>query len=356
MASLRLRTRKDGSAFTAVLFRVEGRQSSLSFDEHQDAVDFCGLVNQVGPAKALEIVNVDASRRSMTVAAWIGHHIDHLTGVEPATVRRYRSILSRDIGPAFGSVPLKALTREDVSRWVNAMTEAKVSGKTIANKHGFLSGALNAAVIAGHIDANPCAGRKLPRWDRAEMVFLTRDEFATLKSSVTEFWRPLVQFLVASGCRWSEATALKPGDVDRQGHTVRITRAWKYGSGSGYTMGVPKTRKSVRTVNVPSEVLDDLDYGNKWLFVNRDGGPVRIHGFTPRVWVPAVNRANLDKRPRIHDLRHTCASWMIAAGVPLPVIQAHLGHESIKTTVDVYGHLDRDGAKAAADAIAKMLT
>lgn len=61
------------------------------------------------------------------------------------------------------------------------------------------------------------------------------------------------------------------------------------------------------------------------------------------------------KRPRPHDLRHTCASWMIAAGVPLPVISQHLGHESITTTVHVYGHLDRTSGERAAAAIATML-
>jgi integrase len=48
-------------------------------------------------------------------------------------------------------------------------------------------------------------------------------------------------------------------------------------------------------------------------------------------------KAGLTKSPRVHDLRHTCASWMIAAGVPLPIIQQHLGHESIQTTIGVYG-------------------
>jgi integrase len=66
-------------------------------------------------------------------------------------------------------------------------------------------------------------------------------------------------------------------------------------------------------------------------------------------------KAGLAKEPRVHDLRHTCASWMIQAGVPLPVIQQHLGHESIQTTIGVYGHLDRRSAQAAADAIGSAL-
>jgi integrase len=192
------------------------------------------------------------------------------------------------------------------------MTRAGASGKTIANKHGFLAGALNVAVRDGHLKANPCDGNRLPRWDREEMVFLERDEFQTLLAAVTDYWRPLVEFLVSSGCRWSEATALKPADVDARAGTVRVKRAWKTGDG-GYTLGVPKTKKSVRTINVPKRVLEQLDLTGDWLFTNSgrgragDTGPVRIHSFNPNVWTPAVTRARnagLAKKPRVHDLRH----------------------------------------------------
>ena len=57
----------------------------------------------------------------------------------------------------------------------------------------------------------------------------------------------------------------------------------------------------------------------------------------------------------MHDLRHTCASWLVAAGVPLPVVQAHLGHESINTTIAAYRHLDRQSMSAAATVIGAML-
>ncbi|MDX3849451.1 tyrosine-type recombinase/integrase [Streptomyces sp. AK02-01A] len=58
-----------------------------------------------------------------------------------------------------------------------------------------------------------------------------------------------------------------------------------------------------------------------------------------RISAPPRPKRGLTKRPRIYDLRHTHASWLIAGKVPLPVIQARLGHESITTTVDRYGHL-----------------
>ncbi|MCK0174763.1 site-specific integrase [Mycolicibacterium sp. F2034L] len=373
MASLRYGTRKDGSAYTQVLYRHEGKQRSSSFDDHREALKFRDLVDQLGPDKAREIARLtnQATTPSRTVAEWVAHYIDHLTGIDPRTVQEYRGYLRADIGPALGVIPLAVLTRDDIARWVQAMSAEGFSGKTIANKHALLSAALSSAVKAGHIDANPAAGARLPRTERLEMLFLTREQFALLHSSVTKPWRPFVEFLVASGARIGEATALKPGDVDRDTNTVRISRAWKRGGG-GYRVGPPKTAKSRRTINVPASVLDKLDYSGEWLFTTpgnggrAGGGPVRAVNFRANVWAPAVERAWPSKdadgkpimpalRPRIHDLRHTCASWLIQAGVPLPVVQQHLGHESITTTVDVYGHLDRRSAQAAADAISAAL-
>ena len=122
------------------------------------------------------------------------------------------------------------------------------------------------------------------------MICLSHEEFGLLHSKVTEFWQPMVEFLVASGARWGEVAALKPGDVDRKAGTVRISRSWKQGTG-GYRLGATKTKKSKRTINVPQATLDKLDYTNEFLFVNRAGGPVRAQGFSARVWIPAVRRA-----------------------------------------------------------------
>lgn len=366
MASIRTVRRKDGSTTYQVLYRLDGRQSSLPVVDKKSADALVALMAQVGVKRALEIQGVStapvrstarARAASMTLAEWLEHHIQHLSGVERRTPADYRGYVKNDINPVLGAIPLTELSRDDIALWVESMRETGAAGKTVANKHGFLSAALNAAVTAGKILANPALGVRLPRTERDEMRFLSHDEFAVLLAAVTEPWRPMVRFLVASGARLSEVTALRPSDIDRRQHTVRISRGWKRGPG-GYHIGAPKTKRSVRTINVPKSVLDDLDYSGEWLFTNPGrgnraaGGPVRAPNFRANVWWPATARAQLSPpRPRIHDLRHTCASWMIAAGVPLPVIQRHLGHESIKTTVDLYGHLDRSSAQQAAAVI-----
>lgn len=364
--SVRLRTLKDGTPYWQVRFRENGRETSLSWDNPTDAQRCDELIRKLGPAKARDILKIIEPADHLTLTDWCEHHINHLTGVEPGTIARYRSYLRNDIAPTIGAIPLTNLSRDDVARWMNTLLDRKPrpSGKTVANKHGFLAGALNSAVTAGHIKSNPCDGNRLPRWDRAPMVFLERDEFKILLDEIPAHWQPLVEFLVASGCRWSEATALRPANIDLTDGTARIDKAWKTGAG-GYTLGPPKTRKSVRTINLPGRVLERLDLTGEWVFTNsgrgrrNPDGPVRIHSFSPNVWAPAVERAQksgLAKKPRIHDLRHTCASWLIAAGRPLPAVQAQLGHESIAITVDVYGHLDRSSGRDNADVIDAMLS
>ena len=119
----------------------------------------------------------------------------------------------------------------------------------------------------------------------------------------------------------------------------------------------PKSDAGRRTINIPPTVLDKLDYSREWLFVNRDGVFVKSRGFHERVWTPAVVRADLklDTPPQIRDLRHTCASWMLRAGVPMDVVKDHMGHESIEVTNSIYRHISRAEHRAASAAIAEAL-
>ena len=356
MASIRTRVRKDGTSSHSVLFVVDGgRQTSVTFDDHETAEKFRALAEAVGGARAMAAWGIADVPKSLarnlgpTLPAWLTAHIDQLTGVEQKTIDDYRRYVRRDLTPFFGDLPLAALTSDDVGRWVKHLESIKNSPKTIANKHGFLSSALSKAVPA-HIPSNPAAGRRLPRGtgDDDEMRMLTKSEFAALLAATTEYWRPLMEFLVASGARWGEVVALKPSDVDRPTGAVKIRRAWKYSS-AGYAIGPPKTKRSRRTIRIPARILDQLDYSHEWLFVNRDGGPVRYQGFRRRVWDKAVERAELDPPPTPHDLRHTCASWMLTGGIPATVVSRHLGHESIKITVNTYGDVDSASAQTAAD-------
>lgn len=141
---------------------------------------------------------------------------------------------------------------------------------------------------------------------------------------------------------------------------VTVSKAWKTDPGADgrFLVYAPKTQRGLRIVTLPARLAQQLaehhEIGPRGLvFPSVDGGRLSIQELH-RAWGPALDEleaaGQLRARPRIHDLRHTHASWLIAAGVPLTVIQRRLGHESIKTTSGRYGHLagDADAAAAAA--------
>lgn len=361
MASIRIRRRSDGSVGYNVVYIHDGRQTSVTFDSEHSANEFLGSVKLLGAERAMKAFGIAPTLRAIkqkpsgvTVADWVATYIAGRSGVAKSTIYDYEAILRNDIRPhPIGGIPLEMLVRGDVAGWVNGMT---TSGKTIANKHGLLSAALNAAVRAELIPSNPAVGIRLPRSEKAEMVFLTKEEFAQLLAGFTDYWQPLIEFMALSGMRFGEISGLKPSDVDVEAGTVRISRARKrtYEKGANYQIGSTKTQRSERTINVHRTVLEKLDYTGEWLFTNTRGGPLLLAGWRTNVWYKSVARAQslgLKKAPRVHDMRHTCASWMIQAGVPLPVIQAHLGHQNITTTISLYGHLDRASYLSAAELI-----
>ena len=106
-----------------------------------------------------------------------------------------------------------------------------------------------------------------------------------------------------------------------------------------------KTSASRRTIIIPAFLVDLLAAHLKrapeseFVFSTKDGRPIRRSNFRQRVWMPAVKRSGLDAKLRFHDLRHTCASLLIEQGAHPKEIQARLGHSSITTTLDRYGHL-----------------
>ncbi|WP_051365259.1 site-specific integrase [Rhodococcus sp. JG-3] len=258
---------------------------------------------------------------------------------------------------------MTALSYFDVADWVNAM---ETSSKTIRNKLSFLSSAMKTAVRNGTRTDNPCIGVRTPRADPHDAVFLSKQQLRAILGRMPERWRPLATFLVGTGLRFSEATALQVGDIDSEAMTLRVTRAWKYTGTRSRKLGPPKSRRSKRTIDVPHQVIaacGDLSRpGSELVFMNSVGNPIQSQSFNNTGWVPAVKAAMADnsevrlpRRPRIHDLRHTCASMMIKGGTPMLVVRDHLGHEDTTTTLNFYGHVDRGQMRKAADVLGDEL-
>lgn len=388
MASIRHNKRRDGSVAHQVVFRHAGKQTSATFDDLGAATRFAKMVDELGPAEAIAILDHAPTVPSSlpTLGQFAHSYIDSLTGIQPDTRARYHRQVDGALSP-LALLPLVAVSADHVRGWVNAQEASGAAATTIANRHGLLSAILADAVTRGMIDRNPAAGTRLPRGMRSEMVFLTPDQFALLRSVVPDWYKPLVTLLASAGLRWSEATALTVADLHPD--AVTVSKAWKKVPG-GFQVGPPKTRRANRTVTLAPDLatmLNDLTTGRArgdLLFTTPAGTPVRHNVFSQYVWGPVTTLAMgheprkragrskvsslldgtrplpldrcLEVRPRIHDLRHTAASWMIAAGLDLVTVQYMLGHESVTMTADLYGHLLPERRKAAASAIATMLS
>ncbi|WP_395728866.1 tyrosine-type recombinase/integrase [Nakamurella sp.] len=263
-----------------------------------------------------------------------------------------------------------------------------LSPKTIRNIHGLLSASMEWAVQRSLRADNPCKGVSLPRVEEVgdEMCLLTHEEFDLLHDAMSPRYQLLLRTMVGTGLRWGEITALQVMDVQQSSEVValRVNKAWKRDGEQQHYVGSTKTSRSRRTVSVGETLGRDLlalaegRTPDELLFVNARGSQIRHNTFWETNWIAAVRAAQnpadpgpvqakaasgkparrrvagklvagkkdgaatvekLIKTPRIHDLRHTHASWMIAAGIDLMVLQRRLGHESVTTTIDRYSHL-----------------
>src|SRR5690625_5084718 len=361
MRKVQVKENGDGSTSYRVRFRLKGVEKVETFRAPDAAEEFAGVLNALGPRGALawlDAQQVDDS--STTLDEMAERHIDALSGITDGTRGEYRLMYDREGSKSLGSLPLTRMDPDAAARAVNELSSRR-SDKTVRNYHGLLFAILDTAVEVGEIPKNPCKGIRLPRrteHETEEHRYLSTEEFATLYACVRERDRPLVAFLVGTGCRFGEAAALIVRDVNLKKRTVLIRQGVKWARGEDEKIvGPTKTKRSRRTVTLPRQVVEVLAAlvkgraGDELVFTAPRGGRVHQGSFWTRAWEPALDKAELDDpQPRIHDLRHTHASWLIGAGRPLPYVQRRLGHESIQTTVDTYGHLAPDKIQADADA------
>lgn len=398
MASITERPKKDGSSTFQVKWRQDGDWQTEKFGDEDSAEQFKGLVEAHGGkwphgwVRGEGFVEQPKVPGDMPFRRYAERYVDRLTGIEVRTREDYRreirihlSLLQHtdhvgNVVPA----TVANVTPDDITDWVRLEEDGErdpkdpkkwarceADPKSIANRHGLMFCIFQAAVEGSPQlrTTNPCKGTKLPRLDDhvdEEMCFLEHDEYQRVAKEITDpDARDLADWLVSTGMRWGEASALKVKDISLNGAApvARVQRAWKKAKkgaeGGAYYLGPPKTRKARRLVALAPAQADlarRLTTGQlpeAYLFRTPTGKHWRHANYYNRKWLPAVAEAvkkGLPKRPRLHDLRHTHASWLIAANIPLPAIQARLGHESISTTVDRYGHLVRslDGDITAA--------
>jgi integrase len=212
--------------------------------------------------------------------------------------------------------------------------------------------------IRDHVVANsPCTSDiKLPEVAQRRIVPLTLEQLETLADAVGPLYRPLVVLGAGAGLRVGEALGTPVGEIDFPRRQVSVIQQVVTIRRVTETAD-PKTKSSMRTIPLADAVLVELaghlegrkDQPADLLVADKDGAPIPQNRFS-QSWARAVRRVGMPRGTRFHDLRHTYASALIAAGCSVKVVQAYLGHESAATTLDTYSHLwpqDEDRARAA---------
>ena len=259
--------------------------------------------------------------------------------------------------PTFAEFELRRITPSDIQAWVSNLVGAGYAAETVKKAHALLRMILTAAVDSGLLTRSPARGVKLPRIERREMRFLTPSELSELLEAVQDRYRLLVKTAAYTGLRFGELARLRHSDLEPLRRSITVRRGLVEVSGRLH-VEEPKTPAARRTVAIPAWLGEELAFhlaGTEalYVFTAPRGGPLRRSGFRDRVWVPATVWAGLGGL-RFHDLRHTHAAILIAEGVHPKVIQARLGHASISTTLDRYGHLMDGLDEAAAEALPRL--
>jgi integrase len=284
----------------------------------------------------------DPALGRITFGEYVNAWLDSRTDLKPKTRHQYRSLLDLHILPTWRNVPLAKMTFEGLSQWATRLAASELGPSGVRQAVFVTSAALDHAVRSGRLRANPARGLNLPRIQRRDYVFLTHKQVHDL-AAASGSSRLLVLLLAYTGLRWGEATALRVCDIDLDRRRIDVRRAYA-DVGGRLVLGTPKSHQS-RTVPIPRFLADELSEvvkGKKadgHVFTTPGGSTLRLPNWRRSTFHSARSKAGVSDQFRVHDLRHTAASLMIQAGYPPKMLQEIMGHASITTTLDLYGHL-----------------
>jgi len=332
------------------------------------------------------------SRAGLSVGQLIAWHVDGLVGIEVKTVDQYRSYIRDYIDPFFGdldagyviakphpdaagtcALPVTAwrawLTEQPAKTRKGSHATRLLSGKTKKNIMSLASAAYMSAMADDFrrlVNRNPFRGgaRGITGQDTTERVFLTVEQARAVHAALLPGYRLAFMFLVLTGLRWAEATGLRVKDICLDPEIGRPYLDVKVGlnrpKGGGWQLGRLKSPAARRRLTLPASLVaplrtimegkgpDDL------AFTSIKGKPLH-HGNFCRELDRAIARARKagTNVPGFtpHNLRHTCAAWLLTAGRTLYQVSRQLGHESEATTGRYYGHLLNENRDDNADTL-----
>ncbi|CAN5187704.1 tyrosine-type recombinase/integrase [soil metagenome] len=339
----------------------DGRERNRSFTRRVDAERWLA----VATADVVRGEWVDPALGRLTLAAWSSRWEAGLVGLRPSTRALNLRVLRGHLLPRFGSTPLGRITHADVSAMVAADMAAGLSASATRRHVFVLRSVLEAAVADGRLARNVARDVRLPAERTRPMRTLTPAQVAELADTVRPVhYRPMVLAAAYVGLRFGELAGLRVDKVDVLRRTILVDTQLVEVDGD-LSWGPPKSSAGTRTVTMPATVAQLLGEHmgtapvreSALVFPTVTGRPLRrTH------WAKTWRRAVVDtfagtdlENLTFHETRHTAASLAIAVGAHPAVIRDRLGHSSITTTLDRYGHLFPSLDEALAEGLDGLL-
>jgi integrase len=284
--------------------------------------------------------------------------------VRPKTYDGYESLVRLHIVPVVGQIPLEKLGPQEVQTLLNRKVVEGLAPKTVLYMRGVLRTALNRAVRWGLVTRNAAALTDPPRYTPREVRYLQLDEIRLLLDIIKgDRLEALFIAAIALGMRQGELLGSRWSDVDLDAARWHVRRQLQRRAGI-VTYTEPKTARGRRTLDVPASLVaalrshrarqleERLVAGNQWrdadlVFSTPRGGP--LIGTQVTKHLQQLAKTAKIRGLRFHDLRHTCATLLLAQQVPARVVMELLGHSQISLTMNLYSHVIPALRKEAAE-------
>lgn len=359
MASIRERTSKGGEKTWAVLYRQDGKQSSRSFADAKSAQKFKVLVDALDAEKALatlEAQGTGALTLDQLAAEFFGWKTRDVTA---RTIVDYRRDYANWIQPRLGHRVAETVDELDVQQLVDHMA-GRLDAKSVGDRHMILHsiykyGSARSRRLVTH---NPCLETQMPKRTKKAPKGVPLPAWFALRQHSRDIEPDaldLAEFIVATGWRWSEAAALTVQHVDcyfdDDGTDLTVATMGKV-MRAGHVVDGAKSRAGFRASKVPqpaASVVRRRIVGKgpaDLVFTNEQGRKWYQQNFLNRTWPRMLRAAGLSDDPgdryTPHQLRHTQPMLLNRAGASPAEMQRRMGHESITTTLNVYGGMIDD--------------